>query len=140
MYYAAIALTVASNVLYHIMQKITPQAANPLLALTVTYATATLITLGMFAVLPHNESMTRSISQLNWSSLGLGLAIVGLELGFLLAYRQGWNISTAALASTVAVALALLPVGFMLFRERLTVANSAGIALCIAGLILMNWK
>lgn len=140
MYYAAIVLTVASNVLYHIFQKVTPAAANPLLALAVTYATSTVFCLGLFLVMPENRSLTDSLKVITWSSAALGLAIVGLELGFLLAYRSGWNISLAALVSTVAVALVLLPIGLMFFRERLSLANSAGFFLCILGLALMNWK
>jgi uncharacterized membrane protein len=140
MYYAAIILTVASNVLYHIFQKITPPAAHPLIALAVTYAFSTLLCMGFFLTLPHDKTLMESFRQLSWSSMGLGLAIVGLELGFLLAYRSGWNISTAALASTVAVALVLLPIGLIFFSERVSAANSAGIVLCITGLILMNWR
>jgi uncharacterized membrane protein len=140
MYYAAIILTVASNVLYHIFQKITPTAANPLLALAVTYATSTMFCMGFFFILPDHKTLTESLKVVTWSSVALGLAIVGLELGFLLAYRSGWNIGLAALASTVAVALILLPIGLMFFRERLSLANSAGFVLCIAGLVLMNWK
>lgn len=140
MYYAAIVLTVASNVLYHVFQKITPAAANPLLALAVTYATSTAFCLGLFLILPDHKTLVESLKVITWPSAALGLAIVGLELGFLLAYRSGWNISSAALASTVAVAMVLLPLGLVFFRERLTVANSAGFALCIAGLVLMNWK
>jgi uncharacterized membrane protein len=140
MYYAAIILTVASNVLYHIFQKITPITVNPLLALALTYATSTVFCLGLFFVLPDHKTLSESLKVITWSSAALGLAIVGLELGFLLAYRSGWNISLAALASTVAVALVLLPIGFSFFRERLSLANSAGFVLCIVGLLLMNWK
>ena len=140
MYYAAIILTVASNVLYHIFQKITPITVNPLLALALTYATSTVFCLGLFFVLPDHKTLSESLKVITWSSAALGLAIVGLELGFLLAYRSGWNISLAALASTVAVALVLLPIGLTFFRERLSLANSAGFVLCIVGLLLMNWK
>ena len=140
MYYAAIILTVASNVLYHIFQKITPTAVNPLLALAVTYATSTMFCLGVFFILPGHKALAESLKVITWSSMALGLAIVGLELGFLLAYRSGWNIGIAALASTVAVALILLPIGLVFFKERLSLANSAGFVLCIAGLVLMNWK
>ena len=140
MYYAAIILTVASNVLYHLMQKITPQAANPLLALTVTYAVSMLVCLTLFLAMPHEKTILASLHQVTWASIILGPAIVGLELGFLLAYRHGWNISIAVLVSTAAVAMLLLPIGLIFFRERLSMANMAGFALCITGLALLNWK
>ncbi len=140
MYYAAIILTVASNVMYHIFQKITPAAANPMLALSVTYATAAIFCMVLFFTLPDHKTLEESLQVITWSSAALGLAIVGLELGFLLAYRSGWNISLAALASTVAVAMVLLPIGLAFFTERLSLANSAGFVLCILGLVLMNQR
>ncbi len=140
MYYAAIILTVVSNVLYHLMQKITPQAANPLLALTVTYAVSMLVCLTLFFIIPHEKTVMASLHQVTWASVILAPAIVGLELGFLLAYRHGWNISIAVLVSTAAVAVLLLPIGLIFFRERLNIPNLAGFALCITGLALLNWK
>jgi multidrug transporter EmrE-like cation transporter len=70
----------------------------------------------------------------------LGIAIIGLELGFLLAYRAGWNISLAGLVSNVIVGLVLLPVGLLLFQEKLTPLNLAGVVVCIAGLVMINWR
>jgi len=40
---------------------------------------------------------------LNWTSFALAFAIAGVEIGFLLAYRAGWNISLGAIASNVAI-------------------------------------
>jgi uncharacterized membrane protein len=111
-----------------------------MLALAVTYATATVFCMGLFFMLPDHRPLEESLRVVTWPSAALGLAIVGLELGFLLAYRSGWNISLAALVSTVAVALVLLPIGLAFFRERLSLANSAGFMLCIVGLLLMNRK
>ena len=44
MYIFSIFLIVASNILYNISQKSTPEKANPFVALLVTYATAIVIT------------------------------------------------------------------------------------------------
>jgi multidrug transporter EmrE-like cation transporter len=62
-----------------------------------------------------------------------------LELGFLLAYRAGWNISLAGLVSNTTVAMLLLPVGLVLFRERLSGINAVGVVVALLGLVLMNW-
>ncbi len=140
MYFAAIALTVVSNVLYHLFQKSTPGGVNPVLALAVTYALATAISLLLLPAFPLAGGLVASLRQVNWASFGLALAIVGLELGFLLAYRAGWNLSTGGLVSNVTVAIVLLPLGLLLFREQLQPRNYLGIALCLAGLALINWK
>lgn len=139
-FYLSIALTVVANVLYHVFQKLTPTAVNPMLALAVTYATATLVCLAFIPLYPTSLSLAESVRNLNWASIALGIAIVGLELGFLLAYRAGWNISLGAVVSNVTVALLLVPIGLGFFREQLTGVNLLGMGLCIVGLIMLNQR
>lgn len=135
----SLALTVISNVVYHLAQKSTPGGLNPILALAVTYATALAACLIYLAIRPP-EHLGAQLRQVNWTSFVLGIAIIGLELGFLLAYRAGWNISLAGLVSNVIVGLVLLPVGLLLFQEKLTPLNLAGVVVCIAGLVMINWR
>jgi drug/metabolite transporter (DMT)-like permease len=140
MYYAALVVTVASNVLYHIAQKLMPVAVSPALALFVTYLSAAAACVLLLPLFPLSAPIGASLRQLNLSSFVLALAIVGLELGFLMAYRAGWSITTAGLISNTAVAVLLVPVGVGFFRERLTLVNAVGIAVCLVGLVLVNWK
>lgn len=70
----------------------------------------------------------------------LGFAIVLLELGFLLAYRCGWNVGTASIISTVIVTLLLVPIGLIVFHEGISAKNIVGIILCVIGMIFMNLK
>lgn len=140
MFYGAIALTVLANVLYHLFQKAIPAGVNPLVSLMVTYlvaATASLILLPLF---PLQSDLATEFRKVSWPSFALGAAIIGLELGFLLAYRQGWNISLASLVANTTVALILIPVGLTLFKEHLTPLNIVGVVLALAGLVLVNLK
>ena len=139
-FYFSIGLTVISNVLYHIAQKVTPTNVNPMLALAVTYATATIVCLALLPLFPLTESLADSLRQRNWASIALGITVVGLELGFLLAYRAGWNIGLGALVSNVAVTLLLLPIGLLFFKEQLTPTNVLGIAVSAIGLWLVNHR
>jgi drug/metabolite transporter (DMT)-like permease len=59
-------------------------------------------------------------------------------VGFLLAYRAGWALSSAALLVTTIFALVLLPIGVVAFREALTPSRLVGFALCLAGLWLIQ--
>lgn len=138
MYVLPIALILASNVIYNICQKSTPQNANPFVALLVTYLTAALITIIVYQFNKSDKGMWQSLGDLNWTSLVLGLAIVGLELGFLMAYRVGWNISLASLVANSLVALALIPVGIFFYQEGFDSSKIIGVVLCLAGLILVN--
>ena len=140
MYSLSIVLAIVSNVLYHIFQKLTPSDVNPLVALLVTYVAATLICLVLLPLFPSQVGFIESIKQINWASVALGLAVVGLEAGYLLAYRAKWNISLASMVGNVAMALVLIPVGLLFFREKLSPANFAGLIVCAIGLILINWK
>lgn len=140
LYYASMGLTVLSNVLYHTFQKLTPGTVNPVLSLTVTYATAAVLCLALLPLFPLQGSLGASLRALTWPSYALALAITGLELGFLLAYRAGWNISLGAAVSNVSVALVLLPIGLIAFREKVSPTNLIGIVVCLAGLVLINRK
>jgi uncharacterized membrane protein len=67
-----------------------------------------------------------------------GVAIVVLEAGFMLAYRPGWSISVAALYSNAAVALLHLPVGVLVFAEKLDATRGLGLAFALVGLVLLS--
>jgi len=133
-------LVVASNVLYHVSQKSIPASVHPLLTVAVTYAAALLVTLLLWPVSPGGAPKLADFSRLNWATLGVAVSAVGIEIGFLLAYRAGWNINVGSLAVSVAVALVLIPTGALVFRERLSAANTAGIVLCVVGLLLVMLK
>ena len=133
----AVALAVASNLLYHVSQKSIPPAAHPILSLLVTYAIAFAVTLALWPLYPGERPTWRGLSALNWSSVTVGIAIVGVEMGILLAYRAGLRVSVGATLVNVLVAALIVPIGVILFRESLTAANVAGLVLCAAGLWLL---
>jgi multidrug transporter EmrE-like cation transporter len=68
------------------------------------------------------------------------VAVVGLDLGFLFLYRSGFEVSLGALVTQSAAALVLLGIGVAVFREQLSLANAAGLVLCLAGLWLVNQR
>jgi uncharacterized membrane protein len=140
LYYLSIALTVVSNVLYHVFLKVTPNSVNPIFSLIITYVMATVVTSIIYLFYPQKVPFLDNFRDLSWASYALGIAIVGLEVGFLLAYRAGWNISLAGLISSTTVSVLLIPVGLLLFKETLAGINVLGVVLCLIGLILINYK
>lgn len=140
MYVFSIVLIVASNVLYNICQKSVPAKANTLLALLVTYMTAATLT-GIALLFSKTEKgLLNEFKELNWASFVLGFSIVGLELGYLLAYRAGWNISVGSLVANILLAIILIPIGILLYKENFEVSKILGVAFCVIGLILINRK
>jgi len=140
MYVFPIVLIVGSNIIYNISQKSTPGRANPFLALLVTYLVAALLTAIALFFHASDNGMLKSVKELNWTSVLLGFSIVGLEFGYLMAYRAGWNISVGSLVANIALAVALIPVGIFLYNESFELHKIIGAALCIAGLVLINLK
>lgn len=133
----SVAVIVASNVVYHVSQKSIPAGVHPLLSVAVTYVAALLVTLALWPISPGGAPKLSEISKLNWATLGVAVSAVGIEIGFLLAYRAGWNINIGSLIVSVAVALLLIPTGALLFKEHLSAANVTGIVLCLVGLVLV---
>jgi drug/metabolite transporter (DMT)-like permease len=126
--------------LYHVFIKLTPAGAHPALTLVVTYGVATVLCGGMLLVQPLKTSLADALKQLNWSSYALAMAIVGLEVAYILAYRAGWRISIAAVLVNTAVTILLVPIGLLAFREKLSLINVAGVLVAVAGLVMMNVK
>jgi multidrug transporter EmrE-like cation transporter len=133
-----LAVAIVSTVAYHVVLKLTPGAVNPFLSLAVTYAGVTVLFFAIYAAMPNTASLSDSLQELNWTALGLAVAIVLLDLGYLMLYRSGFEISLGQLVTQSAAALLLLLLGVAVFRETLSLVNVAGIALCVAGLWLIN--
>ncbi len=133
----SILVIVVSNVLYHVSQKSIPMDAHPVIALLATYAVAIVVTAALFPLFPVKEPLGQAVKRLNWASVVLGATVVGIEIGFLLAYRSGWRISVGSAVSNATVALVLIPVGLLFFGERLSAVNAVGVALCVSGLLLV---
>jgi hypothetical protein len=131
-----VAIIGASTVVYHVAQKSIPAGASPVASLLVSYVVAVIGTLALLPLFPVRGSLGRNLKELNWASAAVGLTIVGVELGFLLAYRASWRVSLGAAVSNAAVVALLLPVGLLAFQGRLSGLNVLGVALCVTGLVL----
>jgi uncharacterized membrane protein len=140
MYVFSIILIVGSNVIYNISQKSTPENANPFSSLFITYLVGIIITVIAFPFYKSDKGFIDSFKDLNWTSVLLGFSIVGLELGYLMAYRAGWNISVGSLVANILLAIILIPIGIMFFKENFELSKVLGVAFCILGLVLINKK
>jgi drug/metabolite transporter (DMT)-like permease len=140
LFYFSITLAICSSALYHFTAKSTPSNVNFTVSLLVTYAVALVVTLFTFFFLPAKNGVMNEIKKLNWASIGLAIAIVGIEFGFLLTYRSGWNLGIAAVLVNVVASLILIPVAILFFKDKITWINILGILVCLAGIVMLNWK
>jgi len=127
------ALAVLGVVMYHTAQKAQPATVSLFWLLTVAYLVAGALSLAICLLVPD---MRPTVVVFPKESMLLGIAILVIEVGYLLVYRSGWNVGVAGAMSNTAAVLVLLPVGILVFGEKLTVSQLMGLALCSGGLFL----
>ena len=135
-----IGLVVLSNVVYQICAKSVPEGINPFASLTVTYLVGAAASAVLFFVLGSGGNLLKEYGKLNWAPVVLGLVIVGLEAGWIYAYKAGWQVSTGFIVQSSFLAAVLLLVGYFLYREALTWNKLVGVAICLIGLVFINYK
>ena len=133
-----IALVVFSNVIYHISAKSAPEDLNPLASLTVTYLIGALASGVLYFILNRGGNLIKEYGKLNWAPLILGVVIVGLEVGWIYAYKAGWKVSTGFIVQSAFLAVALIFVGYLLYHEALTISKIFGALICLVGLYFIN--
>lgn len=133
-----IALVVVSNVFYQICAKSTPEGIDPLASLTVTYTVGAAASAALYLVLNRGGNLLREYAHLNWAPFAFGITLVGLEVGFIYAYKAGWQVSTASIVQSSFLAAALLFVGLFLYHEPITLNKAAGVVICLVGLYFIN--
>ena len=136
--YIPIAIIVVSNIFYHVCSKSMPEKLNPFAALTVTYLVGAAVSAVLFFVLNRGSNYFEELKNINWTTWVLGIAIVGLEAGSVYMYKAGWNISTGQLVHSSILAICLILIGIIFYKEHITASKAAGIAICMVGLFFIN--
>ena len=135
-----IALVVLSNVVYQICAKSVPDGMNPLASLAVTYLVGAIVSGVLYYVLNRGGNLIREYDKMSWAPIVLGIVIVGLEVGWIYAYKAGWQVSTGFIVQSAFLAVALILVGYLLYHEALTWNKLVGVAVCLVGLVFINLK
>ncbi|MCR5331817.1 MAG: EamA family transporter [Lachnospiraceae bacterium] len=135
-----IALVILSNVVYQICAKSVPKEINPFASLTVTYLVGAAASAILYFTLGKNGNLIKEYSKLNWAPFVLGIVIVGLETGWIYAYKAGWQVSTGFIVQSAVLSAMLLVIGHFLYQEAFTWNKVVGIVICLIGLAFMNCK
>ncbi|MGI6332616.1 MAG: hypothetical protein ACOX1Y_12925 [Zhaonellaceae bacterium] len=99
-----ILIVVAANTLYNICTKLTPSEVQPLASLSITYLTATLLSVLLLFFTSENKDVITEIQKADWTAVALGFSVVALEFGYIYIYRVGWNVSTGSLVANISLA------------------------------------
>ena len=131
-------LVVASNTIYNICAKSTPETVNGFASLAITYGVAAVCSVLLFHLTGEESCLAAELGRTNWTAWVLGLAIVGLEFGYLCIYRAGWKFSVGNLTASITLSCVLLLIGVLFYREALALRQIIGMALCALGLLLIT--
>jgi len=129
-------MILGGGVLYHVCQKATPAGLDPFLLLAISFGLAALGCLGLF-VGKHGLAVPEW-HRVNWTSLALAVALMLVESGYLIGYRVGLKLNVTSFACNNMIALVLLGVGTFFYGESFTFRTGSGMALCVAGLLLLR--
>ena len=105
-------------------------------SLTVTYLAASVVSYVIYFFQSlGKESFLRGVLSVSLSAIGLGLAIVGIEVGTLFMYRAGWAVNVAFVVANSLIVAALMLTGFLLYKEKLTLRQLIGVGISLAGIL-----
>lgn len=130
-------VVIICNICYHLISKNISSTSNTFAGLFITYGVACLISALAFLIISKNYFITE-VTKVSISNILLGFVVVGVEGGYILMYRGGWEISKGSLMANMCIAIILLIVGVLAFKEGITIKKVMGVGLCIMGIFLIN--
>ena len=133
-----IALVVLSNIIYQVCAKSVPKEMNTMATMTITYLVGAVCSAVVFFLTNKDSSLLQEFKKLNFAPFLLGISIVGLEVGFIYAYKNGWAVSTASIVQSAFLSVALIFAGALLYHETITASKFIGILICLIGLYFIN--
>ncbi len=133
-------LIIASNTFYQISAKSVPGDMNPFASLTVTYVVGAVTSFILYFALSGGGNILTEYKKINWAPFVLGAVIVGLEVGYIYLYKAGWPVSTAQIVQASVLAIILIILGAILYKEPITWNKITGVLVCLAGLFLISLK
>ena len=130
-------VVVGANTIYNISTKSTPANVNAFASLAMTYVMAALSSVVLFFLTSDSKNLLAELAKTNWTAYALGIAIIGLEFGYICIYRAGWKIGVASLVANISLACVLLVLGYFFYKEVITLKQLLGMGVCAIGLMLI---
>jgi drug/metabolite transporter (DMT)-like permease len=140
MFYISAFVAIAGAVGYQYFVKRVPVSLNPIVSVLAMYVAVLALSVVLLPLFPAHGGLEHHFRQLSWIQLALAVSVIMIELGFLLMYRYGWNLSTGNLVTGVFVNTILVGLGVSLLGEKVNLVNTVGIAFCVLGVALISYR
>ena len=131
-------LMIVANLAYSITAKVTPSDVDTFASVSLTYLVCIVYALLMFFITSKNKNYFKEIKKANWTAPVLGACLVCLEVSTILLFRVGWDLSVGLLLAYVLLAIVLVILGRVAYKEKLTTKRLIGIGIALVGVILVS--
>ncbi len=140
--YLPIIMIAGAAALYHLSSKaLGIGQMNPWAVLALTYLLCSLATAVLAFVLPGTAALRASdFRAVLPGAAMLGLACVGIEGGYLLAYGSGWEVTKLFSITSVTSTIAIFSVGLLFFKEPISLSSIVGMGIVLLGIGVIHWK
>jgi drug/metabolite transporter (DMT)-like permease len=126
-------LAIVGQILYQVGQRAVPANASPFVVLTVAYFAAGILSVIFAALFGVSASTADLKAAVAWPTWLIAVAIVAIEVGYLVAYRSGWTIGTAFVTASTITVIVLALIGWTLLGNSISLRQVAGIiCACLA--------
>ena len=140
MFYFSAFIAIVGAIGYQFFIRRVPQTLNPVVNVVAIYIAVLTMSLVLLPLFPPQDGIMQHVKQLSWIQIEVAVFVFFIELGFLLMYRYGWNLSTANLITGVIINIALLGLGMFFLHEKINYVNVIGIILSIIGVALIGYR
>ena len=140
MFYISAMIAIVGAVGYQYYVKRVPVSLNPVVSVIGVYIAVLILSVTLLLFFPSEGGLAKQFRQLNWIQLAIAVSVLLIELGFLLMYRYGWNLSTGNLITGIVVNIALLGLGAIVLGENVSFTNAIGVVICIIGVALIGYR
>ena len=138
----SVSIVIVAISVYQTNMKLVSSELNPLHVLVTIFSTALICTLAAVKFFPAEQLATKVPFFPNFPlpAVIVGIAIVGIELGYLMMFRSGWHLAAAPLVTMGGAAIILVFIGALFFQQAITVRSVSGLLVILFGLYLLAPK
>ncbi len=106
---------------------------HPFASLTISYFIGALVCFFLLIIEHRGHNISYSFLELNWTSILIGIVLVGVETGLYYLYKNGNYLSSTALIISVAQTITNTITAYIIFRERPSAVIVLGLIIGVTG-------
>ena len=136
-YWWPVFLIVGGDVLYQVCAKKMASKGNPIAALGLLYLSSALICAILFELFVPGEGILQDMMKSPSGAVIMGISMVGLEIGAIYIYVNGWSMNVGFTVYTSLIVIALLIFGTLFYGEPLTLQQILGSVVASIGTMMI---